>query len=84
MVQSSKGNIILDSHIKTHVGWEAKGHERAQLANALTNKDVKDLHAKVAHPPEVITHATTKAKGIHLTDMFRLCEDCTLDKPKKG
>ena len=32
----------------------------------------------------MITYATAKSIGIHLTGMFRQCEDCALGKATKG
>ena len=70
-------NIILDHYIKNCGGWVAgvkflqeTGQERAQLANALTKKNVNDLHAKLSLPSKVITHATAKSMGIQVTDTF--------------
>ena len=91
VVHSSESNIILHCHIKTHDGCIAGvkflqgiGHKRVQLANALTMKNMHDLHVDSSHPSEVITHATTKSLGIKVTGTFNPCEDCTQGKAKKG
>ena len=53
VVHSSEGDIIQDCCIKIYDGLVAgveflqeTGKERAQLANALTKKNLNDLHAK--------------------------------------
>ena len=73
VVQCSKGNIILDCHVKTCDDWVARVkflqencHKRAQLANAVTKENLNDLYAKLGRPSEVITHVTDKSMGIHL------------------
>ena len=73
-----------------HDGWVAvveflweSSQERAQSATALDKKNINDLHLKISHPSESITHATAKAMGIQVTGTFKLCEDCTLGKVKK-
>ena len=58
--------------------------ERAHLATALHKKNVNNLHAKLGHPSEVITHATIKLMHMEVTSTFKLCEDCALRKDKKG
>ena len=90
-VQSSKGNIILDCHIKIDDYWvegvkfvQETGNKRAQLANAFTKKVVSNLCPKLGHPSEVITSATAKSMDIHLTSTFKPCEDCALCKENKG
>ena len=42
------------------------------------------LHTKLVHPSEAITCATGRAMGLHLSGMFKPCEDCALGRAKKG
>ena len=51
---------------------------------SFTKKDINDLHAKMDHPSEFIAHTTGRAMGIHLTGMFKTCEDCALGKAKRA
>ena len=59
-------------------------HKKAQLARSSIKKDIKILKVKLGYPLEVITHETGKAMGLHLTGMFKPCEDCAFEKSKKG
>ena len=85
-----KNSIVIQyCQIKTHDGWVAgvkflNQVERVQLARSFIKKDINILHAELGHPSEVITCATGKAMGLHLTDMFKSCEDCTLGKEEQG
>ena len=55
----------------------------ALRANALHKKNINDLHIKLDHPFDSITHATAKAMGIQVTSTFKPCVDCTLGKVKQ-
>ena len=50
------------------------------VARSPIKKDINVLHAKLGHPPEVITHATGQAIGCHLTGMFNSFDHCALGK----
>ena len=57
----------------------------AQVARSSIENNINILHTKHDHPPsEVIKYATSGAMGIHLTGMFKPCDDCTLKKKEKG
>ena len=47
-------------------------------------KNINVFYAELGSLLEVITHAVGLAMGLHLTDMFKPCEDCTLGKAKKS
>ena len=87
VAKSRDGDIILDYCIKTFDGWVARvkflheiGDMRVQSATAPQTKNINDLHIKLSHPYESITHATTKAMGIKVTGTLKPYEDCTLGK----
>ena len=42
------------------------------------------LYAEIGHPLEVITNATGRAMGLHLTGTFEPFEDCALGNVKKS
>ena len=64
--------------------YQKKCQERAQFVTALLKRNTNNLHVKLGHASEVITHAMAKSMGTHLTSTFKQCEDCTLEKDKKG
>ena len=55
-----------------------------QLLTCYSRFQQNVLHAELGHPLEVITSATGRAMGHHLTDTFKSCEDCALGKRKKS
>ena len=92
MIQSTGGDIILDYQIKTHDWCIARVEflqetlpKRAHLAKLLMQKkDINVLYAELVHPSDIITHATSKTMGLHLTITFNTCEDCALGKAKRA
>ena len=89
MVNTPTGNIIIDCGINFHDSFvtvvnflhEAK-NERAASATALTKRNTIDIYIELGHPPETITHATTKALVIQVTSIFKPCENCALGNTK--
>ena len=47
-------------------------------------KDINVPHAELGHLSKVVNHATDRAMGLHISDIFRLCEDYALEKAKKS
>ena len=89
MVNTMKGNIILDCQIKTHDGWvdgvkflHKTDDKRAQSSTA-HGKTINHLCVEFRHLSESITQPTAKAFGIQITSTFKPCEDCTLGKAKQ-
>ena len=73
--------MMLYHQIKIHDGWVAKveflheiSPEQAHLAKSTIQpkqKDINILHADLGYPLQVITHATGRAIGLHLTGPFK-------------
>ena len=63
---------------------QEKHQGKAQVATVLPKKNAYELHTKLGHPSEEITHATVKSIGILVTCTFKQCEDCTLRKVRIG
>ena len=82
MVQSSKRDIILDCCIMTCDDQQPELNSFKKLAMKVPSSPRKIL--MTYKPSYVITHATTKAMGIHLTGTFRPCKDCAIGNEKMG
>ena len=90
VVTTPNSNIFLDRQIKTHDSWVAGvdflrnvNDKKAVSATALIKRDINDLHAELSHPLEAITRSTAKNFNIHVTGIFKTCEDCALGKAKQ-
>ena len=93
VVESRRGNIILDCQIKTFnisltgvkFPWKICP-QSAQLTKSLTQpqgKDINILHAELGHPSEVITQATDMAIGLNFTGTLNLVKIVPWERPKR-